>query len=258
MHLNNPNKEPIPISVRVLMVCLAAMVFALLPFSVSLPAGAETPLSLLVYPSKVTLELKPGEQKTMDLNVVNRGDADMHIVSNINDYYYKPAGDKVFLPPGKLPSSGARWISMNPVEFDIAGGKSQAVRCTIDVPATATGSVNSVIFFQSRPIRSSMHRGVAISLRIGTLMLVEVQGTVSRSGKIVDMKANKSTPRAPMSISVIYLNTGNAYSEVKGRLEIVDAAGKIVTHSDIASETVLPSEKRLLRAVPPTKLPPNV
>jgi P pilus assembly chaperone PapD len=187
------------------------------------PSAAQTSqglsgLGLNVSPAKLELSMTPGSFYNVPVTIQN-GSADAtHIQASMVDFDLSSNGDYQFAKAGSDSNSLMRWATINPREFDLAGGMLQQVRLSLAVPKTAnlSGEYAGIVFFQTRPMRRA--HAVSFSVRIATKIYVTIPGTVKVAGAIAKMTA--SSGHDGELYHVLFKNTGNAHVYVGGNLEV--------------------------------------
>jgi P pilus assembly chaperone PapD len=92
-----------------------------------------------IMPMETRLQMPQGEGRVIDeIEVLNGGNVPLHISSSVVDWKLTPDGDYQYAEAGTEKSSCAKWIQLNPPEFNVAPGKSVRVRYSITPPQTLT------------------------------------------------------------------------------------------------------------------------
>lgn len=146
------------------------------------------------------------------------------------EYLEGGSGDKLFSAPGASPWSASGWISFYPQKLELPARGKGVVEYTIRVPAEAgAGGRYAVMFFESKVGRAPENQqGVSVLYtgRLGSLIEVQVAGTVERGGEIGAVTVGAFTADAPLTLGYTFRNTGNIALRPKASFNIIDAAGR--------------------------------
>ncbi len=184
------------------------------------PAAAPGPagIGLDVNPAKVDFVAPPSSTYNIPVMVRNDNDVPVHVVASPSDYKLDESGRYHYSHPGSNAVSLAKWVSVNPREFDLMPQAFQQVRLTVSVPdAPAPGEYGGIVFFQTRPGRTDQ-RGVVFSARIGTKLYGMVGDDRKVAGEIAAMSA--SADGSSEHYAILFKNTGNVHVYVNGRIEV--------------------------------------
>jgi len=174
--------------------------------------------------------LAPGQAADGSIQVENQGDQPLPVDIYLQDWEYLDGGtgEKLFSPPGSSPWSASPWISYHPSRLTIPPRGIGTVEYTIRVPEEARGGHYSVLFFESALGQLPPdEQGVTVQYtgRLGSLIEIDVAGTVQRTGDISALSVTEPSAGGPLHLSYTFRNTGNAVIRPKAFFNIVDAAG---------------------------------
>jgi hypothetical protein len=182
----------------------------------SLTASAAGP-GLSVLPGKVDLTVGPAGTYNVPLVIRNSSDVPTHIVIAADDFTLDADGNYTYVAAGTSPTSDARWLALNPREFDLAPGAFQQVQLTVTVPRqTLAGEYASALLVQTRAARRAA--GLTFSARIATKVYATIDGTAKVAAEVTGLSA--APDRDGVHYHVAFRDTGNTHLYVKGRLEI--------------------------------------
>ena len=206
--------------------------------------------AVAIDPPAVVLGVEPGAERTVALVVANPGAEPARVRVSLGDWSYRPDGQPTYLDPGSLPGSASPWITFAPSTFLLPGHGKQRVRYTVRVPPDAApGTHWSVLFLQGEDPNAKPGANIAtFRLRVAHTIYVNVppirwDGAILGVAAVPPKKADD-----PVAIGIQYANTGNGAYAVKGRLEVRDAAGKVVGQTEVPRTVVLPGATRVLVA----------
>lgn len=187
------------------------------------PTSAQTTqgvsgLGLNVSPAKLELSMGPGASYNVPVTIQNGSTDTTHIQASMVDFGLNTNGDYQFDKVGDGQYSLMRWATINPREFDLAGGMMQQVRLSLEIPKASnlSGEYAGIVFFATRPTRHE--HAVSFSVRIATKIYVTIPGTVKIAGAIAKMTATNG--HTGELYHVLFKNTGNAHVYVGGNLEV--------------------------------------
>ncbi|GAC1585388.1 MAG: hypothetical protein NVS3B7_20430 [Candidatus Elarobacter sp.] len=196
---------------------------AIAALGLALTAPSSADISVDVAPAKYELQTQPGKSETFPITVRNTSGAPVHIVASLSDYTVGPTGNYLFAPAGRGLFSLAKGITVNPREFDLEPGSFTQVRFSVDVPSTASGEYNSLVFFTTRPTRKG--GGLSIVERIASKIYVIIPESTRIGGEIDDVKTQALGDGQHYLVD--FRNTGNAHVYLSGRVEIKQAGAVV-------------------------------
>ncbi len=211
--------------------------------------------SFAIMPMETQLKMPQDENRITDeIEVFNGGDAPLHISSSVVDWKLTANGDYEYGEAGTEKSSCARWIQLNPPQFNVAPGSSVRVRYSISAPEAFSDERRAMIFFASRPIpvKGKNGMGVMIATRMGCKVFVSPSAPLAKNGTLSDMEL-QNTPAQRVRVSV--QNGGSATFRANGTLQVVDEAGRVVAQGALTSAQVVPQAQRNLWFDLPNPLP---
>jgi hypothetical protein len=216
---------------------LAGGRFAIISAAAALVLVAAVPASaqFSVYPATVQLGAAQGVGAAT-ITVENEGDTPLEARVYLADYDRDDDGRHRYSGYGEGESSCAGRLETFPDRVAVAPGERGEVRLRVQ-PASST--CWAVIFVERRTPTSS---GITVAQRIGVKVLVAGEGG-SRAGEVVGMAGDPDGPTAV----VAFENTGTAFLEVEGEVEVRDLDGEIVAVAPVELFRVLPGHRRRVR-----------
>ncbi|MFM2424085.1 MAG: hypothetical protein RLZZ70_474 [Candidatus Parcubacteria bacterium] len=221
------------------------VLLALLIGSVLVPQEA---FALTISPTKIEVAGDPGQTIIGEIELFNeQTDTKTFFTSYENFEPRGETGSPYFVGGG---SGLATWIT-TAESYTIAPSDRVTVPYTITIPASATpGGYFSAIFFGSQPPTTSESGGeVAIGGKVGSLVLLRVNGPVDESGGVLDFLAGEGKTvfgALPLTFAYRLNNTGGDRVVPRGELIVRNMfGGKAVTLSANQNEgSVLPNSTR--------------
>lgn len=189
----------------------------------------------VVGPGKVEVQLKPGEQRTVNIKVSNRmGDTRIFNI-DIEDFRgsKNPQETVVLLGSERGPYSLRDYLSVSERSFELKDGERAIVPVTISVPTDAEpgGLYGSVLITTTSKGNGEASGSSAIISRIGTLFFVNVPGEVVPDGKLVGFEtigAKKFYSKGPIDFRLLYENNGSVHVNPYGQVKIKNILGEEV------------------------------
>ncbi len=224
-------------------------------------AGSATSYAMKINidPARAEVVLKPGEEKTGVVTVLNYDEeSPVHVRAYVQDLVYLPDGSNDFLPVGSTPWSLGDAVKIGPTEFDIPVGKQEQVRYVVSLSKEAKGGRYGVIFFETATPPSEFRRvGATVNVRLGTILLVTVEGTSVFKAKLTGMSVDAKDKDKAVEISCMVYNDSNILIRPSGTVKIIDEKKTEVATIDVNKEKagILPQTNRKFSVKSKEKLP---
>jgi hypothetical protein len=194
------------------------------------PGGTD---GIALAPARVELEMKPGTETTVVINLDYRSSSGAaqptRIVASLNDWDITRDGRVEFYKPGMRPNSASSWLVYSPAETTVTPGNIHSIRVTISVPADATpGDHLTALIVEQRPdtIKFNQNaRQMVVRYRMASVFYIKVPNLTKR-GTLENLQA-ESSPKG-IVVTPTLKNSGNSVIRPTASLKIADATGKIV------------------------------
>ena len=188
-----------------------------------LPVSAS---ALTISPTKIEVAADPGQQLIGEIEVFNEEAEDKTFFTSYENFEPRgETGSPYFVGGG---SGLASWIQTQE-SFTIRPGEKLVIPYTVTVPASATaGGYFAAIFFGTQPPVTGEGAEVAIGGKVGSLLLLRVNGEISESGGVLDFMTASSSrffTGLPVSFSYRFNNTGADRVVPKGELTVKNTFG---------------------------------
>jgi hypothetical protein len=200
---------------------------------------------LALSPARFELEMKPGTETTVVVNLDYRAPNDVkepaRIVAVLNDWSLTKDGRVEFFRANFQPNSASPWLIYSPGEAAVTPGTIHQIRVTISVPLDAApGDHLAALVVEPRPDNLKTEQNVRqliVRYRMASVFYIKVPGLTKR-GSFNDLTA-EATPDG-IVVTPSFKNDGNSMVRPLGSLKISDAEGKTVAElNDIESIPVL-------------------
>lgn len=200
--------------------------------------------------SPVTFELtaNPGDVLVNKIRVFNPSGSTIAIKMEKEDFTAVGERGEVRVQPAESETfSLARWISINPETFTLGPNGQKFVDFIISVPENAEpgGKYGSVLATTAGIISPEQEiTGVAISQKIGSLVLLTVSGEVVESIEIEEFTAPSFSEYGPVPFTIRFKNTGTVHVRPRGFVFITDWRGNKVANIEFPQQNVIPDSIR--------------
>jgi hypothetical protein len=210
-------------------------------------ALAQNELDFSLDPSRVRVTGKAGETLEFSITAYNNGTEPLEIQVEINDMLNEPDDEgsleRVYVPAGTVSVSLAKWMTLSEDSFVLEPKTRKAIPFILAVPPEAQGVYYSVIFFRGTSMKddasdvdnSKPTTTVRVQPRLGSLVFCEIEGTVKRTGMLLDLNYDLPNEDEPLVIRYEMENTGNTDLLLTGIFYIMDDDQTLV-----AKETLVP------------------
>jgi hypothetical protein len=182
-----------------------------------LPVSAS---ALTISPAKIELAVDPGQTAIGEIEVFNEQQETKTFYTSFENF--EPRGETgapYFVGGG---SGLASWIESTE-SFEIEPGEEIKIPYSITVPKDATaGGYFAGIFFGTQPPSSNGESEVSIGGKIGSLVLLRVNGAITEEGGVLDfnIEEGKVLTGTPVVFSHRFNNNGGDRVVPKGQLTI--------------------------------------
>lgn len=205
----------------------------------------------VVGPGKTEVELKPGEQKIVNILISNRmGDTRIFNL-DVEDFVgsKNPQETVVLLGDDRGPYSLRDYISVPEKSFELKNGERATVPVKISVPSDAQpGGLYGSVLVSTASKNTAGVSGSAIISRIGTLFFVNVPGEVKSDGELVEFSTasnKKLYGKGPIDFRLLYENNGSVHLNPYGQISITNMFGEEVGRIEIEPWFAMPQSLRL-------------
>jgi hypothetical protein len=209
----------------------------------------------VVGPGRFSLEIAPGETKTVNMNISNRLGERRLFQFTTEDMTNNTDGDSVIKLLGDEvgPYTIKDYITVPYKQFYIENNERAVVPVTISIPADAEpGGFYGSILTEVLPVvttssDSDVVPTTALVSRIGTLFFVTTPGDIERSGSFLDFSTipdKKIYLEGPIDMGLVYENTGTTHITPYGDITVTNMLGDIVGQVELVPWFVMPNSVR--------------
>lgn len=224
------------------------LVKSLLAVFLLLPAYAS---ALTISPTKIEVAVDPGQTAIGEIEVFNEQEEVKTFYTTYENF--EPRGETgapYFVGGG---SGLASWIESTK-SFEIQPGEKIVVPYSIKVPADSTaGGYFAGIFFGTQPPATNGESEVSIGGKVGTLVLLRVNGDITEEGGLLDFKAGDTrfASSLPVTFSYRFNNNGGDRVVPKGEITVKNTFARTTATLAVNSSegSVLPGSIRKFETV---------
>lgn len=205
-------------------------------------ANAKTPTGLQVRPLRAYPTQKPGSVTSGSLTLTNYTATPIDVAMSAQTFQTTNSDyDYSFTNSG-----AADWIRFDQVEVNLLPKQSKVVSYQAAVPANASpgGYFISLI---SSVIPSASNGSVIEVKRVASLVYLEVEGKLVKSGKLVNASAPWFSLSRSIPVEVNVANTGNSYYLARLQFDSSRWPGKQQLYSLQQQSIILPGTVRKLQ-----------
>lgn len=232
-----------PVMTKIILLLTA---FLMLPIGLSAqasPGGAPEGGSMALAPARFELEMQPGTEITVVVNLDYRSAGDMNkparIVASLNDWNISRDGRVEYFPANSRPNSASPWILYSPGEASVMPGTVHQIRVTVAVPLDAApGDHLAALIVEQRPntLRNGENlRQMVVRYRMASVFYIKV-GKVTRKGNFEDLYAEIKPDG--IVLTPVLKNEGNSVIRPVASVLVIGSDGKPA--AEIAESESLP------------------
>jgi hypothetical protein len=189
--------------------------------------------SMALAPARFELEMQPGTERTVVVNVDYRGEQDsakpLRLVASLNDWSMTREGQVQFFPAGTRDGSASSWMLYSPGEAAVNAGTTHQIRVTVSVPANATpGDHLAALIVEQRPENlkaTANERQMIVRYRMASVFYIKVGG-VTRKGDLRDLLAEVQPDG--IVVKPVLANGGNSVVRPTASVTVLNSDGQTV------------------------------
>ncbi len=202
----------------------------------------------VISPTKVELEMKPGETTSRDIVITNRTGSTLTVEMSVEDFEGSQDPSQATVFKGDEDSNwGARhWLEPEISSIVLKQGEAVSFHTKIAVPKTAEPGGRYAAVFASSTYESQDEQGSAVNItsRVGTLFLITVAGPRIEQGSLDKPEVPTLAEFGPIDIGLVFHNQGNVHLKPSGRIVITNIIGQTVAEIPAPEWVVLPDSSR--------------
>lgn len=233
---------------KIFLVGRAVLVVGFLFFASSANAA-----SISISPLSFELTANPGDTLINEIRVSNKNDSPMPIKIEVEDFTATgETGGVVINEEGNETYSLAKWIKTYPENAILEPNERRTIIFEITVPINGEagghyGSVIASVGGNGDP-NSEGGSGSAVSMKVASLILLNVSGEVTEDIDVFDFNAPEFQEYGPVPFEIRFKNKGTVHVKPRGFITITDIFGNKVKDLEFPSKNVLPGSMRKIEA----------
>lgn len=202
----------------------------------------------VISPTKVELDVKPGDIISRDVEISNRTGSTLTIEFSVEDFEGStdPSQATVFKGGEDSAWGARRWLQPEISSIVLKQGEMVNFTTRIVIPKDAEAGGHYAALFASSTYASENGEGSAINItsRVGSLFLIRVEGAVVEVGALEKPEVQPFSEYGPISIGLVFNNQGNVHLKPSGRVFITNLLGQTVADIPVPEWVVLPGSAR--------------
>lgn len=202
----------------------------------------------VISPTKVELEVKPGDNVSRDLIVANRTGQTIAINFTIEDFEGSrdPAESTIFLGEETSTWGAKDWLDPEISSIVLKHGETMTFRVKVSVPRNAEPGGHYAVVFATSTAETIDEQGsrLDITSRVGSLFLIRVAGNVREEGFLSGLETPSFLEYGPVDFGLIFNNEGNVHLKPSGRILVSNMLGQSSAEIPVREWVVLPESAR--------------
>jgi len=214
-------------------------IFSFLGFNFNV-FGQES-LPLAISPVKYEVELLPGEQKTIEISLFNKGDSPISGVFKVSDFaVLDDLGTPTLVEKNpNLNYSGRDWVTILTPDAAIEPQKEFKASIVLSAPQEAIpGGHYVAVYFE--PSVNQSEGSSNVSVRIVSLVNIKISGEIKESSFVSFFKVARFVELAPIPVEFSLINSGNYHIAPTGTLTLKNMFGRTVDQLSIEKQNIFP------------------
>lgn len=179
-----------------------------------------------VSPQVIEFVIAPDKVGVGEYEVSNDGEEPIHVKVDPQDWLKKRLGLDT------IPVE--EWLTLTPMEFDVAPKSTEKVKFDIRIPSDYEGELAAMVFFEAQATNAG---AFGVASRFGVSMYIAIEGTVNLDCIINDIKMTKRSdkdedgedPGQDLMFILDIQNKGNVHVRPTGEIKIEDENGNEYT-----------------------------
>ena len=211
--------------------------------------NAQSSVSLSISPLSFELTANPGDVLTSEVKIFNQNDSPLPVTIGVEDFTAVGETGSVRLEEkGNETYSLAKWIKVYPENIILEPNERRTITFEIAVPSNgeAGGHYGSVVASAGGRNNHGSEDGYgsAISIKVSSLILLNVSGEVVEDVEVLSFDVPKFQEYGPVLFETRFENKGTVHVKPRGFITITDMFGNKVKDLEFPSKNILPGAKR--------------
>ena len=212
-------------------------------------------LSFSVNPPLVELALQAGEKKSTVFTLQNKGDIDLKITIQTEDFLSFGLEGKIKTADNQDNPYGLKnWIQLSDQEIKLAPGEKKALVANVIVPDnTAIGGRYGLLTFRTNELKPMGAIGQAVRGEINSLFLITIGDEATHIGEISSFSLPQFNFKSKIPVSFIVKSIGTTHLVPDITLSAYDFWGNEIYKEKLAIHPILPKSERIYQEFIPRK-----
>lgn len=203
----------------------------------------------VVGPTRFILPMKPGEERTVELQLTNRMGENIDFELLTEDFFADPEqeGTPSFFEANlEGPYPARLWLTPEVKSFTLQHADRAFINVTVRVPADAEpGDHQAAVIVKQREPEGNRTPGISIVPRVASLFIVSVEGDVTRDASLTSLWARRKINWwLPATLGLSAQNKGTVHFSANGLVEIRNLFGIVVDEIPVKNWIVLRNSAR--------------
>jgi hypothetical protein len=204
----------------------------------ALAQNSENKVALTITPPLVKFNMSSSETWKGNVKLINNSSTEVNVFPQVVDFKSDAEGGVELIFSNTNGSEEdikstkrfalSQWVDIAPGPYKISGNNSIEIPYTIKLPDDAEpGGHYAAIIIGTKPNENLKGSGLKISSMVASLVLLDVNGDVTESGRIRQFSTDKSIfDRPDVNFNLRFENTGNIHLQPKGEIKIFNLFGQ--------------------------------
>jgi P pilus assembly chaperone PapD len=219
----------------------------------ALPAPVQAQVGLGLSPMRLELKMRPGSQYSGALTITNDSKDKLRIRAEILDFYIDQQETPQFARnyPQEAEYSCRAWLTVNPMETELAAGSSALIRYTLRFPdfAPTDRGYHCAAGFTTLPSAEAQAQGMGVKTAVRMVAAFYViAGQPVLEGEMKEIKLEQvvdpKTKTGSWRAVVVMENGSDLHYRPVGEVQLIDASGKVLEKKNFSSLPVLPKRSQ--------------
>ena len=181
---------------------------------------AEAKFSVAVMPSFLEVKVAPGESRTEEVSVLNRGGDSLQAQPFVFDWLSNGDGKYTAAPGGSVPETVTPWITVRPSLVLVPPGREGRFFVTVAVPEGTVGGRQATLYLRSR---QASNDGVNL-MPVGAQLPIRILIDTGTGAPRLTVRVAAVTPPSPtkkLTFDLEVKNSGDVYLWAEPTVEVI-------------------------------------
>ncbi len=213
----------------------------------SLPAKAQSSLSLVAIPPRLEITGNPGDVITETIKVRNESTTTQFLNVEIKDIIVKDKDGTPITIDSQHPNrwAAAPWIQVSPTKFKLERGETLALSLTAIIPDDALPGGHYAVVLHSPEAQVGINQsGSSIDANVGSLIYITVPGDIKEDARVVKMTVPPFSEYGPIDVKTEIENFSDLHVKPNGSISVYNWFGKKSDDLPLDSQNIFPYTSR--------------